>query len=161
MIKINQYTFKENCLNSALNYNTKEEWKKNDGGAYSASLKNRWYKEATLHMNNVKTPYNKKWYLETCIEDAKKYNSVNEWRKNSNGWNVAYNNNWLDECTKHMITSTNIKGYWTKEKCLESSKDYLNIRQWQINGGGAYQSAKKNGWINECTKHMIKRKNNV
>lgn len=48
-------------------------------------------------------PWNKKWTLEACIEDAMKYQTKNAWAKNSpSAVNSAYNNNWMSECVKHM-----------------------------------------------------------
>jgi len=47
-------------------------------------------------------------------------------------------------------------GFWTKEKCLESSLKYSKPIEWNNNETSALQAAKNNGWYEECTKHMIK-----
>ena len=36
---------------------------------------------------------------ENCIEDARKYKTKSEWKKNSGGaYGAAWKNKWLDEC---------------------------------------------------------------
>ena len=39
-----------------------------------------------------------KWTLEACKADAAKYKTRNEWRKNSNAYEKARREKWLDEC---------------------------------------------------------------
>ena len=48
--------------------------------------------------------------------------------------------------------------YWTYERCLESAKKYNYKKKWVKYESGAVNSATKNGWYEECTKHMISRK---
>jgi hypothetical protein len=44
---------------------------------------------------------------------------------------------------------------WTKEKCIETAKNFISKMSWKKAHCGAYQSALRNGWLNECTNHMI------
>ena len=93
---------------------------------------------------------------ENCIEDARKYNTRTEWRKNSrSAYESARKNKWLDECCKHMVNG-NIK--WTKEKCMESALKYKTKVEWEKNDNNAYSASRRNGWYYECTAHMIKLK---
>ena len=48
--------------------------------------------------------------------------------------------------------------FWTKERCIESALNYQKIVDWIKNEGGAYNSAYKNGWLEECAKHMGERR---
>jgi hypothetical protein len=51
--------------------------------------------------------------------------------------------------------------YWNKERCLESALKYQTKGEWiTAVGSGAYCAAHKNGWLDECTAHMRKRKPN-
>jgi hypothetical protein len=47
---------------------------------------------------------------------------------------------------------------WTKEKCIEDAKKYKTKSEWINNSNGAYCSAKKNGWLEECCAHMVTRR---
>jgi len=95
------------------------------------------------------------WTKERCIEEAAKYNSPNEWKINSGGSeNIARKNGWFDECISHMTNYTP-KGYWTKERCIEEAKKYKRVREWQKSSGGSFNVARKNGWLEECTAHIV------
>jgi len=51
-----------------------------------------------------------------------------------------------------MIKS--MKTVWTKEKCIESASKYSKRLDWHTQAQSAYQAARKNGWLDECCKHM-------
>lgn len=46
--------------------------------------------------------------------------------------------------------------FWTKENCCENALLFTTKKDWRRNYPSAYQSAHKNGWIDECCDHMIK-----
>ena len=50
-------------------------------------------------------------------------------------------------------------GYWTLENCKESALKHNKPEDWYKADGGALQAAKRNGWYEECIKHMIIGKN--
>jgi len=41
---------KDKCLENALNYETKKDWRENSCGAYSAAKRNKWIDECCQHM---------------------------------------------------------------------------------------------------------------
>ena len=41
-------------------------------------------------------------------------------------------------------------GKWTKEKCIEDAAKYPTLTEWKSNSSGAYESARRNGWLDEC-----------
>ena len=47
------------------------------------------------------------------------------------------------------------KNYWSKEHCMIESKKYKSKKEFQINAKGAYESARKNKWLEEVCSHMI------
>jgi superfamily II DNA or RNA helicase len=49
------------------------------------------------------------------------------------------------------------RNYWSKENCILDALNYSTKTDWKANNGGAYNSADYNGWMEECTNHMIKR----
>jgi hypothetical protein len=55
---------------------------------------------------------------------------------------------WIDECTSHMKNSD-----WTKDKCIEISKNYKSRTEWSIKNQYSYHIARTNNWLNECIPH--------
>jgi hypothetical protein len=140
------WTF-ENCLESAKKYNTISEWSSDYEYAYKCALMNNWLEKCTEHMINLPSS----WTKEKCLESALKYKSIKDWDKNEpNAVSASRRNGWQNECTVHMNELKKIPNYWTKEKCLESAKNCVSGNDWQIKDGGAYRSARRNGWLNEC-----------
>jgi hypothetical protein len=91
------------CKINALKYKTRTEWQKKSSGAYDSAYSNGWLNECTQHMVELLKPKGY-WSLERCIEDAKKYTHIAEWRINSSsGYSTTKRNKWLKECCGHMI----------------------------------------------------------
>ena len=142
---------KEKCLLDAKKYNTLNEWSKDSPSSVNSARRNGWYEECTKHMMVL----HKIWTKEECLLDAKKYGTRNEWSKKSSGAvHAARNNGWFDDCVMHMIRPINPSGYWTKEKCIESASKFKNSAEWEKNEQPALQAARRNGWLEECRKHM-------
>jgi hypothetical protein len=144
---------KEECIENARKFNSIKEWRKNYPSIWSYTIRKDWYLECTAHMDKfwIKSPRTK----EECIEDARKFNSIKEWRKNSSTiYNYSKFKGWLDECKIHM-RKLNGKNR-TKEECIESAKKYTSIKDWRIYDTKYYQYAKRLKWLDECTHHMIK-----
>lgn len=49
------------------------------------------------------------------------------------------------------------RGYWMFENCRLEALKYNRISLFKKNSGGAYNSAKSNGWLIEITKHIIRK----
>jgi hypothetical protein len=45
-------------------------------------------------------------------------------------------------------------GYWIKENCIKDALNYKTKSEWENAKGEGYNTARKNGWLKECTKHM-------
>jgi superfamily II DNA or RNA helicase len=147
------WTF-EKCLESALKYNTVKDWDNNDTNAYYTAMRNKWLAECTKHMVKL-TGF---WTKEKCIESASKCQNSGEWAKIEGGaYDAAIKHNWFNEITKLLgwqIRKSH--GYWTKEKVLKSALPYNTIDDWSKAEEYAYKFAGKNGFLDECTKHMTK-----
>lgn len=48
------------------------------------------------------------------------------------------------------------KLFWTLEKCIKNASEFSTKKEWRRKSSGAYASAWKNGWIDQCCGHMIK-----
>ena len=144
----------ERCMEEALKYKTKSEWAKNSSSTYYSAKKNGSYNECTKHMVKLQKPKGY-WTLETCLEEALKYETSNEWKeKNGASYQGAVYGKFLDKCTLHMGYKRLQAGYWNKERCLEEAKKYNGRFEWQKFSNSSYGSARKNGWLNECAAHM-------
>ena len=56
-----------------------------------------------------------------------------------------------------MVRKTKPTGYWNKERCIEEASKYNNISEWKKNNETSYNVALKNGWSEECNKHMVRK----
>jgi putative NADPH-quinone reductase len=106
--KPNNHWTKEKCQEEALKYNSRSEFQKNSP-AYHASLKNGWIDEICSHMLELHKP-NNYWTKERCQEEALKYNSKGEFRKNSpSAYDTSHRNGWIDEICSHMLPQGSLK----------------------------------------------------
>jgi hypothetical protein len=150
------YWTKERCIESALEYNRRNEWRHKKPLAYKIARKNGWFDECTAHMGKLKKSefY---WTKEKCFESALEYNRRTHWmQKRPLAYKTARKNNWLEECTAHMENLRKMKSYWTKEKCIESAMKYKRKYEWRKKEKGAYYAARENNWFEECVEHMVK-----
>lgn len=95
------------------------------------------------------------WTLEKCMKKAKKYKTRTEWfNKARDSYCAAQKNGWLIKCCDHMIEIKKPNFYWTLEKCKEEALKYNQIRKWDLGNSSSYVTAKREGWMKECTGHM-------
>lgn len=47
---------------------------------------------------------------------------------------------------------------WTLSSCKEQALKYKTRSEWDLNSESSYYTARKNGWLEECCKHMKKSK---
>ena len=155
---LGQWGNKENCLVEARKYKSVSEWQKNSGGSYSSALKNGWYYEI-VNILNLKRgrKINGYWTKERCVKNASGYDSIGDWRTSGNGgaYFSARENNWLDECTGHMIYDKKPSKHWTKKTVLTEARKFSFKNEWAKKSSGSYDKACTNGWLYECTAHMI------
>ena len=154
LIKIRGYWTLEKCKEDALKYNTREEWKKSYS-AHNSARRNGWIDECTKHMGKKRKPAGY-WNKEKCLEESRKYKSTGSWcKEHQTSFNSAKKNKWFDECCSHMkIKTRKHSGYWTLEKCQEDALKYTSRKEWNKSNIGAYNSARKNNWLDECCGHM-------
>jgi hypothetical protein len=159
--KKNGYWTKDSCIEEAKKYNSIEEWEKNSIGSFVFAKKRKYIAEIRLMFGWRKIKPSGYWTKENCMAEAKKYNTIGEWRKNSDSsYTKAISNKWLDECSGHLIRLQNQRPSktWDKNTCFETAKLFKRPSDWAKNYSGAVASAKKNGWLDEMTAHMTKRK---
>jgi len=95
---------------------------------------------------------------EVVLNRASAFSSINEWlQSDSGGYAKARKMGWYDEAIQHMERNRKPRGYWTKDRVMESAKKYELLVQWRQHENSAYVKAKVSGWLQEATAHMIKR----
>jgi hypothetical protein len=87
-----------------------------------------------------------------------KFKTIKEWQNNEgSAVNAARKHSWLEECTAHMIKQKPLS-YWNiRENCAVDAMKYKTKTEWHNKNHNAYRTAKKNGWFEECTAHMIRK----
>ena len=143
---------KSAVIESAKNFDSIQKWRK-VGNAYSVALKNGWLNEATVHMVPKKR---KIWTYEELVSEAQKFKSLKEWRTESkSSYSAATKKGVLDALTQHMVRLIKPNGYWTKERVIEDAKNYNSRSEWRNKSSAAATMAKRNGWYEEATSHML------
>lgn len=143
---------KEACYEEAKKYETITEFSKGSPGAHDAAYRNGWLKEYTWFMTKAEamSKARTKWTYEACYEEAKKYTSRGEFcEKCSSAWSVAKEKGWIDEYT-WLEPKRKPAGYWRNyDNCYNEAKKYKTTKEFCIKAGGAYVSARVNGWLDE------------
>lgn len=95
------------------------------------------------------------WIKDNCLKEALKYKTSGEWKKGSgSSYQAASSSGWLEECSSHFVNINKPSGYWTKERCVEDALKYKTKAEWEKKSSSAHSASIKNGWFDECTKHM-------
>jgi predicted GIY-YIG superfamily endonuclease len=96
----------------------------------------------------------KKWTIELCRIEAKKYKTKIKFSKSSNrAYAAACRYDWINEISKHMISG---KIKWTKENCILEALKYTTRSEFKHNSSGAYSAVVANKWLDEICLHMPK-----
>ena len=104
----NYYWTKERCQEEALKYDNKIEFIKGSASAYVYAINNVWLDEICSHMTELRKP-NNYWTKERCHEEALKYNSKVEFKKNSLAYNNTLKNGWVNDICNHMKSGNLVK----------------------------------------------------
>jgi hypothetical protein len=140
---------KERCAEEAARFATRGEFQRGSC-AYQAALRNGWLDDIYRRT----TPRNY-WTKERCADEASKYKTRREFERQSrNAYNAAQRNGWLNDVCAHMTLAIKPKGYWTKEHCADEAKRHTHRTEFLRNAAGAYEAAKRNGWLDDVCAHM-------
>lgn len=150
---------KDNCRDEALRYRTRSDFELGNYAAYCTAKRNDWLGEICAHMPppHQLVPSGFWTKKENCLEMALKYSTRNELKKNANGaYRSALRNGWIEEICAHMVpTNRHMPGHWdVKENCRLEALKYSIRFDFQKGSSGAYEAAKRNGWMDEVCAHM-------
>ena len=145
---------KEKCRNVALTCKSLSEFKRMYGGAYEHARINNWLEDYDWFISTKEllsgARKNKKWTYQACYDLAKQCRTVSEFQyKSSRAYSVAKEYGWFDNYTWFVNGFSLMKPHkWTEEKCLEIALECSTKKEFKSKNESAYQSARKNGWIN-------------
>lgn len=94
----------------------------------------------------------RKWTKKTVMEEAKKYTCKKDFAADAPGaYDVARKNGWLEEMN-WFEELTLPRNYWNDyDHCYEEAKKYKSRSELLKKSGSCYNSALKNGWLDDYT----------
>jgi len=103
-----------------------------------------------------------KWTKEKCQNEALKYSKKHDFIKGcGSAYNSAYDNGWLNDICKHMISPYKKSGFWSKEECQKESNKYLFRNDFKNGSPVAYSVSLENKWMDELCNHMEKKRKGI
>ena len=141
----NQKWDRDSCYEEALKYNKLSQFEEISPGAYRAAKKNGWLGDYTwIKITAKPAGY---WTYETCYEEAKRYRSRGEFKKNARtAYRTALKNGWLDDYTWFEILW---RPKWDRETCFKEAKKHLSRTGFRRECPSGYVTAWKHGWLDE------------
>jgi len=145
------YWTKERCQKEALNYNTRNEFKKGSRSAYTSAHKNKWIDEICEHMISPQKPSGY-WSYEKCRSIALKYVYIEDFSMNEQqAYRKSKEKKWLDDFN-HLKSKGKFK--FDKEKCRIEALKYNNKKDFKDNAPSHYRASYRYKWLNEICSHM-------
>ena len=154
---VNTFFNEKTCLEDALKYDNKSDYRKNSPASYDYVRKHGFLSKATEHMKK-KILVKDYWTLEKCIEESKIFFDFKTFKEKSPiCYRIALNNKWIDIICSHFIRKQKPHGYWNDfENCKNESLKYTNLSDFKAKSPGAFAGAKNNNFLKEITTHFIK-----
>ncbi len=145
---------KVTCIEDAKQFKTIYAWRHGNPDAFSHAQVQEWFEECTFHFAD-QSMVERTWYKMRCLRSARRFESLKDWRLSEHSaYYAAMQYDWIEDCSKHFTPHEGKQLYWTLERCIEDAKKYSVLKDWRKNGRGAYQSACRHKWIEQCTAHM-------
>ncbi|WP_045213200.1 GIY-YIG nuclease family protein [Desulfonatronovibrio magnus] len=143
------------CLEEALEYEARKDFKENSSSAYGSALRNNWLDEICIHMDRLQNPKNF-WDEGKCEQEALKFKSRTEFhRKSGSAYSAASKLGILDRLCSHMNKKEPWR-IWTKEKCKIEALKYRAKSDFKKGSSAAHSAAVKGGFLDDICSHMTK-----
>lgn len=99
----------------------------------------------------------KYWTYERCRIEGLKYKTRSAFARGSSGaYSEVVLRGWMNELCPHMPVKVTKITFWTFERCHEEALKYRHRKDFNDNAKSAYLSARRNGWLEDVCKHMVK-----
>ena len=137
---------REKCYETALQYKDIGLFCKECQVAYVIAHRNGWFKDYTW-LGRKKQP-NGYWTKELVMEEARKYTSAGDFKKNNKfTYNAAINHGWIKECTWFKKPKNTPR--WNYDTCFEEALKYASTTEFRADSITAYCIARDKGWLDE------------
>lgn len=101
----------ETCKESALKHQTKQDWRKNEPGAYQAAYNKGFLNACTEHMPEHAPAKHFIYTLAYCVASARQYSTRIAWVEGEKGaYQAASRHGWIKQCCKRMKKPNNSGG---------------------------------------------------
>lgn len=160
------WNIKENCIEECKKHNSLTRLKKDCHGCYVSIKKHHWEnevkfrgKELKKSKSNVQMPMGYWNNKDNCFKEAKKYTTAYDLQRNNYGCYMGLKRNgWVYEAfpPKEGVKPMN---YWSdKKRVKEAASECSTKMEFKKKFGGAFNSAIRNGWMDEVSLHFTKTK---
>lgn len=142
---------KDNVINESKQFKSRTEFKKKSQAAYNLALKNKWINEMPwLDVKNNKLPKGYWKIKDNMMEEAKKYEAKEEFKKNNlTAFLAAYKYGYMDEFTWMVKQKQHKKNYWNYKHIEEEAIKYKTKTEFFQKNQTAYRAALKMGIIDD------------
>lgn len=148
------YWTRKRIAEVAKKYKTRVEFMRGEVSAYNRASKNDWLDEVCAHMELLRKP-NGYWTYKTILAEAKKYETLKEFRNGSSGaHDAAQAMGLMPELHSILRADKKPNGYWTYERVLKDAKQYTSRKEFMQKSCSAYGKAQKMGWLDKVCSHM-------
>jgi predicted GIY-YIG superfamily endonuclease len=138
---------KEKCLDIALQYEYRIDWKTQHASSYQSASFYGWLKDCTKHMKRIRREAGY-WTKESCHKEALNYTSRFKFQKGSRGaYAYAFKHGILDEVCSHMEYICAPKEHWTFEKCEALAKECKDRKEFRQKYSKAYFASERFNFI--------------
>ena len=146
----------EMCIEDAKKYPTYIEFTRKSSSAYGTASKNGWCEIIKENFEEVRRP-NNYWTKELCELEAKKYPTYTEFYKKSfSAYEASLNNGWIKYIKDNFKEVKKPNGYWNLEMCTKEAKKHPTYLEFQKKSQSAYNSAKRNNWLDIIKRNFNK-----
>jgi len=150
----NGYWNLEKLEKIATQYPSRSAFMKESSAAYTACQKMGVLDIVCKNMKRLRKPKGY-WTLPILKEEASKYNSRKEFRKNNlAAYTACKRRGLLDICCSHMERLHKPNGYWILPRLIEEASKYSSRKEFQKGSCSAYSVARREGILDTICSHM-------
>lgn len=130
----------ELAIEISKNYTTKSDFRNFNPKAYAFFSRKKLLNELTWLEDKRKSD---KYSYDTCYNEAKKYETLNDFITKSKGYyGVAEREGWVEDYVWLKRTHK-----WTYEVCYNEAKKYTTTGDFSNGNRGAYEASRRNNWL--------------
>jgi hypothetical protein len=141
----------EDLKNIASNYSFMKDFREKSGGAFKTA-----YNRGILDSITTHIPKPKVWSYEEAKNEAQKYETFNDFQRNSPAFNQSYKNGWTEDFKNFLKLGKDEWKKYTKEMVIADVAKSVNKNDFRSKFPKAYKAAREYGWYEEVTKPLVK-----